>query len=141
MNDISGPIIFIEDDQDDQEIIKEIIKDLNLGNPLLFFPSTEEAMNYLSKTDTKPFIIFCDTNLPRKNGLALKKAIDNDPSLKRKSIPFIFYCGTANPSQINQVYQELTVQGLFIKAFTFREAKAMMKTIIDYWTLCEHPTK
>jgi len=102
MNDISGPIIFIEDDQDDQEIIKEIVKDLNIGTPLLFFSSTEEAMSYLSDTDTKPFIIFCDTNLPRKNGLALKKAIDNDPSLKKKSIPFIFYCGTTNQARLTK---------------------------------------
>ena len=136
-----GPIIFIEDDQDDKEIMTEIVKELQIGHPLLFFDSTEEAMDFLASSPEKPFVIFCDTNLPRKNGLALKKAINQPPVLQEKSIPFIFYTGMTRQADIDQIYKELTVQGFFLKALTYSETKTMMKTIFDYWTICQHPTK
>jgi len=141
MDTLTIPIIFIEDDQDDKEIMTEIVNDLQIDHPLLFFDSTEQAMDFLAGSPEKPFIIFCDTNFPRKNGLALKKAIDQHPVLKGKSIPFILYSSIARQADIDLVYKELTVQGFFLKPITYNETRTIMKTIFDYWIVCKHPSK
>ena len=50
-----GPIIIIEDDRDDQEILDEIFKRLDCGNEIIFFAEGESAVAYIIKEDVFPF--------------------------------------------------------------------------------------
>ncbi|MEO7523190.1 MAG: response regulator [Ferruginibacter sp.] len=70
-----GPILIIEDDRDDQEILIEIFKELNYENEVIFFDEGEKALEYLIATMIKPFIIFSDINMPKLNGLELRLKI------------------------------------------------------------------
>ena len=45
---------------------------------------------YMRKTKDELFLIISDMNMPKMNRLELKRAIDDDVILKKKSIPFIF---------------------------------------------------
>ena len=45
----SGPIIVIEDDIDDKEILGEIFNELKFENKIIFFTEGEKALDYLSK--------------------------------------------------------------------------------------------
>ena len=95
----SGPIIIIEDDVDDESIMEDILKDLKISNKLVWFTKAEEAFRFLKTTSEQPFIIFCDVNLPRLNGVEFKRQIDNDKELRKKKHPlyFLFHlCGSAN---------------------------------------------
>ena len=47
----SGPIIVIEDDRDDQEMLDEIFKELNFKNKIIYFEDGELALDYLIKTE------------------------------------------------------------------------------------------
>src|SRR5688500_18498841 len=67
MKSKSGPLIIIEDDLDDQEIIKEILKSLDISNTLLFFSDGTEALTYMQTMTEQPFLILCDVNLPKMN--------------------------------------------------------------------------
>ncbi len=69
---ISGPIIIVEDDIDDQEIFADVIKELGISNELIFFPRCPEALQFLQTSTKQPFIIICDINLPGLNGLEFK---------------------------------------------------------------------
>ena len=69
----SGPIIIIEDDIDDQEILTEIFKEHNYENEITFFNHGELAQEFLINTDTEPFIIFSDKNLPKLNAVELRE--------------------------------------------------------------------
>ena len=109
----SGPILIVEDDIDDQEIYSEILNHLGVDNKLIFFSLASQALEYLQTTNEKPFVILCDINLPVMNGIAFKQHIDYDPYLRNKSIPFIFFSTSAEKSQVNKAYTELTVQGFF----------------------------
>ena len=55
-----GPIIIIEDDLDDQELLGEAFKQLNVMNEVIFFSDSYKALDYLVTTHIKPFIIFSD---------------------------------------------------------------------------------
>jgi len=134
----AGPIIFVEDDADDQFIYEEICLKLGMKNPVKFFNKAESLLNYLRETAEKPFIIFCDINMPIMDGLQLRKRINEEEQLRRKSIPFVFFSTAATPSQVKTAY-DLTVQGFFIKGHNFAETMSTIKMVLDYWRRCRHP--
>src|SRR5687768_2818899 len=92
----SGPIILVEDDADDEDIFEEVLKELKVYNKIVWFINAKDAMEYLKATSEQPFIIFCDINLPGLSGIEMKRKIDADKELRRKSIPFVFYSTAAD---------------------------------------------
>lgn len=137
---VTGPIIFVEDDEDDLFIYEEICRKLNLPNKLIFFRQGEAAIEYLRRTSDKPFIIFCDINMPEMDGLQLRQQINDEEHLRRKSIPFVFFSTAATDQQVAMAY-DLTAQGFFIKESNFAEVQSNIKMILDYWSKCKHPNK
>lgn len=135
----SGPIIIIEDDRDDKEIFEELTRDIGLTNELVWFIDPQEAFDYLKETSKAPFLIFSDINLPKISGLEFKKNIDDDPELRSKSIPFVFFSTTATKEDIAYAYKNLTVQGFFKKGNNYPEMKTLLSNIYTYWMNCKHP--
>ncbi len=135
----NGPIVLIDDDPDDQEMISRIISRLNVPNPVRKFFDGEEAMTYLLNSNEVPHLILCDINMPLMNGFELKKNIDANESLRDKKIPFIYLTTTANPDHILQAYK-LAVQGFFVKGQSYDELKETIKQIIAYWQRSEQPS-
>ena len=109
----SGPIIVIEDDEDDKGIFEEVLKTLNVNNPLIWFNNCDEAYEFLKATTEPPFIIFCDVNLPGTNGIEFKRQVDENKEMRKKSIPFVFYSTSVNQQMVNEAYTKMTVQGFF----------------------------
>jgi CheY-like chemotaxis protein len=134
----NGPIIIIEDDADDQELLNDILKELKVPNIIRFFNSCVHALDYMLTTIERPFLIISDINLPAMTGLELCREITNNTSLKIKSIPFVFLTTTSDQNVITQAYQ-MYVQGFFVKPTSISELKGMVKMIIDYWNICRHP--
>ena len=134
----SGPIIIIEDDADDQDLMKEILEELGVPNMVRFFNSCQKVLEYLYATAERPLLIISDINLPLMTGLQLRRTINEDHQLKMKSIPFVFL--TTNPDQktVIQAY-DLMAQGYFIKPPTIKQLKEMVGLIIDYWKVSRHP--
>jgi CheY-like chemotaxis protein len=135
----SGPIIIVEDDRDDKELFEEITREIGIENELIWFPQAEEAFKYLKATLTSPFLIFSDINLPGITGLELKRDIDADPELRRKSIPFVFFSTNASQKDIDTAYITMTVQGFFVKGNNYSEVKLLLRSIYFYWMHCKHP--
>ncbi|MBT1704511.1 response regulator [Fulvivirgaceae bacterium PWU20] len=136
---IVGPIILVDDDHDDHEIIKSICENLGVCQYLKFFDNGFDLVSYLKTSGETPFLILCDINMPHINGMALRKLISEDAFLKRKSIPFIFFSTAATPDQVKEAYEDLTVQGFFIKGNTFQDTERRFKNILQYWSDCKHP--
>ena len=134
----SGPIMIVEDDVDDQEILADLLKKIDVHNEIRFFNNGQEALDYLKTTSDNPFIILSDVNMPVMNGLEFRQSIIHNDYLKQKSIPFVFLTTTGNPISIEQAFY-YNVQGFFQKANSFSEMQDMLKLIIDYWRVCKHP--
>jgi CheY-like chemotaxis protein len=135
----STPIILVEDDPDDQELMRSIVLDLGIESEVKVFSLCEDAYEYLVTTKDTPFIIFSDVNLPRVNGVEFKERIDNNPELRKKSIPFVFLTTTTNQKDVNHVYGTLSVQGFFQKPIGYAEAKELVRMVLSYWYHCKHP--
>ena len=133
-----GPIIILEDDKDDQEIIKEIFQNLNIENQILLFENGVPALEYLITTSDQLFLILCDVNMPGMNGLELRRQVDKNKELKLKSIPFVFLTTTVADRSVKEAY-EMSVQGFFKKPTSFKDFEALISSIYDYWQQCRHP--
>lgn len=135
---LRGPIVSIEDDADDQFLIKSVIEELNIPNEIIFFNNGLEALLYLETVNEQPFFIICDINMPVMNGLELRERIDENEYLRKKSIPFVFLSTADNPLVIETAY-ESTIQGFFKKENSFADLKERIRVIYDYWAYCLHP--
>ena len=133
-----GPIIIVEDDKEDQEVLAEVFKELEIQNEIKFFKEGTSVLTYLRTTSDKPFIIITDINMPMMNGVELREEIYKDDFLRKKSIPFVFLSTTDGRRIINKVY-ELEVQGFFQKEVSYQAVSNQIKLIIDYWAKCKHP--
>ena len=124
-----GPIIVIDDDVDDKDIFETALKELAIKNRRVWFTNCRDALDYLKTIHDQLFIIFCDVNIPGLAGIEFKRQIDQYPSLRKKSIPFIFYSTAVDQSTVNEAYTQMTVQGLFQKKGRYEEVKRDIKLI------------
>ncbi|WP_276369379.1 response regulator [Chryseolinea sp. H1M3-3] len=135
---ISDPIVIVEDDADDQYFIRMLCEKLGVTSELLFFDDGVKALHYLQTTQKKIFLILSDINMPMMNGLELRRRIQADETLRKKSIPFIFLSTAARQKDVDEAY-DLTVQGFFVKASQLSEMEATLELILRYWAKCKHP--
>lgn len=133
-----GPIIIIEDDMDDQEILIEIFSELNYSNEIIFFRDGEEALDFLINTAIEPFIIFSDINMPKLNGVELREKVHNNEDLRLKSIPYLFFTTTAEQRHVVDAYSK-SIQGFFVKPANFEHLRRTIKIIVEYWQECVSP--
>ena len=134
----TGPIVVIEDDADDKEILVDIFKNLAFENQIIYFSDGEEALKYLVDTKTKPFLILSDINMPRLSGFELRQKIHTDEDLNLKCIPYLFFTTTSTQKAVIDAYSQ-SVQGFFIKGNTQEKLESTIKKIVEYWQECEAP--
>ena len=134
----TGPIIVIEDDSDDQELLSVVFKELDFKNEIIFFGDGEEALDYLIKSATEPFLILSDINMPKLNGIELREKIHTNEDLRIKCIPYLFFSTSAEQKHVVDAYSK-SVQGFFVKPNSFDKLRRTIKIIIEYWLECESP--
>ena len=134
----NGPVIVIEDDLDDQELLQVVFKKLGYVNEILFYADGQAALDYLNKTEVIPFIILSDINLPKLDGFALRSKIKMDAKLQLKCIPYLFFSTASSQRAVVDAYS-LSVQGFFIKQNTVAELEKTISVIMEYWERCVSP--
>ena len=133
-----GPIIIAEEDIDDRDVLREVLKSLEVRNDIRFFDNGQQVLNYLRTTKEQPFLILSDVNLPLMSGTRLREEINKDEPLRRKSIPFVFLTTNVEKEAVAKAY-DMTVQGYFGKEDNKQQIRDTLKMVIDYWCTCQHP--
>jgi len=134
----NGPIIIIEDDQDDQAVLNEVFKKLNYPNKPIFFGDGQAALDYLDSTNEMPFLILSDINMPKLDGFALREKVKMDAKLQLKCIPYLFFSTAGSQKAVIDAYS-LSVQGFFIKQTKMQELEKTITVIMEYWIRCVAP--
>lgn len=134
----SGPIIVIEDDADDQEFLTEVFQKLNYPNKILFFFDGQEALDYINMSDSPPFLILSDINMPKLDGFALRQKLKTDSKLSNKCIPYLFFSTASNQKSVIDAYSQ-SVQGFFVKQTSMAELQKTISAIMEYWRRCAAP--
>ena len=136
--DKTGVIIIIEDDPDDQFVLEEVFKELGYLNKRIYFADGLSALDYLYRTTERPFIIISDINLPKLNGLELRKKVQTDAALSLRCIPYIYFTTAINQRVVIDAYST-SAQGFFVKPGAFEEIKETIRIMIEYWKKCAAP--
>ena len=134
-----GPVVIIEDDADDQELLTEVFQKLQYPNELLFFYSGQDALDFLTRGETIPFLILSDINLPKLNGFDLRAKLKTDAELEIRCIPYLFFSTALNQKAVIEAYS-LSVQGFFVKQTTMSGLEKTITAIMEYWKLCAAPS-
>ena len=134
----NGPIIILEDDIDDQELLTEAFKNLKYPNELMFFVDGYRALEFLNNSDITPFLILSDINLPKLDGFALRNKIRMDAKLQLRCIPYLFFSTALNQDAVINAYS-LSVQGFFTKQNSIAELEKTITVIMEYWKRCASP--
>jgi CheY-like chemotaxis protein len=101
-----GPILYVEDDEDDIEILQNFLEkkepDLKLGS----FQNGHELMQYLEGVDDAllPCLIILDKNAPRISGLETMQLLKNNPRFH--SIPIVLFSSGITPTEKNMCEQQ-----------------------------------
>ncbi|QDK81120.1 hypothetical protein EXU85_21885 [Spirosoma sp. KCTC 42546] len=61
----------------------------------------------------------------------MRKRLNENEYLRRKSIPFVFITTAVNPALVQTAY-DITVQGYFKKPYSYIELKQQIKLIVAY---------
>jgi DNA-binding NtrC family response regulator len=133
-----GPIIIIEDDRDDQDILQEIFTELNYNNKLIFFGDSMQALEFLTNTEVEPFLVLSDINMPKLNGMELRAKVHNNEDLRLKSIPYLFFSTSAEQKHVIDAYSR-SIQGFFVKPTSYDKLKNTIIKIVEYWQECVSP--
>lgn len=134
----SGPVIVIEDDEDDQFLLGLVFQKLAYANKVLYFSDGQLALDYLETSLEIPFLILSDINMPKLDGFALRQKIHVDAQLKLKCIPYLFFSTGVSQQMVVDAYS-LSVQGFFIKQTSQAELEKTIQVIMEYWTRCVAP--
>lgn len=133
-----GPVVIIEDDIDDKEVLEEVFHNLGYPHELLFFHDGQAALDFLNSTDVVPFIILSDINMPKLDGFALRDKIKMDARLQLKCIPYLFFSTASSQKAVVDAYS-LSVQGFFVKQNSIKELEKTITVIMEYWKRCVAP--
>jgi CheY-like chemotaxis protein len=134
----AGPIVIIEDDIDDQDILTEVFKELNYSNEVIFFENGLQALEYLTNTEVEPFLVLSDINMPVLSGMQLREKVHNNEDLRLKSIPYLFFSTSNEQKHVIDAYSK-SIQGFFVKPSSYQKLKKMLVKIVEYWQECESP--
>jgi CheY-like chemotaxis protein len=136
----TGPIIIVEDDPDDQELLQQLFAELGLVNELRIFSDGETALEYLKQPHIRPFLILSDINMPLMTGFQLRSEILTDAVLAEKCIPFLFCTTGASAAVVREAYSQ-SVQGIFQKPSVYEEWKETLLSITNYWSVAISPNR
>ena len=98
----------------------------------------QEALNFLNRADTIPFLILSDINMPKLSGFELRNKLRVDAQLQLKCIPYLFLSTALNEQTVIDAYSA-SVQGFFVKQNSITELEKTIHVIMEYWKRCAAP--
>ena len=135
-----GPIVIVDDDTDDLDLLANIFRELKIENKVRLFPGGQEALEYLNKPSVRPFLVLSDIYMPKMDGFELRNIIRENEELHIKCIPFLFFTTGASEEFVSRAYT-LSVQGIFQKPPNYGKWKDIIEHIVTYWMYCMSPNR
>jgi CheY-like chemotaxis protein len=121
-------IILIDDDQDDIDMLKEAIKEVDESAICISFTNPAEAVDLLQTNYFKPDYIFIDINMPRMTGDECLKQIRNNSELNHVEIAIL---STTMPQNLSKTLSESGANFTFPKPLDFKEYFNILKNIFE----------
>jgi CheY-like chemotaxis protein len=132
------PLLVVEDNDEDYEMLQMALHKHGLPNPLLRFEDGEEALAYLfrqgrysaASSSPRPALMLLDLNLPETDGREVLAAIRHHPELKR--LPVVVLSTSNNPKDVAHCY-ELGINGYSLKPVNSERLEEFVGLLVTYW--------
>lgn len=132
------PILIVDDDLDDCDMIRDALRESRLLNAMHFVHNGEEALEYLNHTGKfsdraahpRPGLILLDLNMPRMDGREVLKAIKGNSELRQ--IPIVILTTSQAEEDVYRAYN-LGVNSFVTKPVTFAAFVQVMTDLGHYW--------
>jgi len=130
-------ILIVDDDMDDQYMIKQAFASINLNENVHTVNDGVELLDYLHKRGKykdvpilTPKVILLDLNMPKKDGRECLKEIKANQRLNK--IPIIIYSTSSNPDDISYAYEH-GASSYITKPYSYQELVKIMDVFKQYW--------
>jgi len=91
-------ILFIDDSSSDRILFRHILHEIDSSINYITADGAKDALDLLSESETLPYYIFLDINMPGMNGIECLAELKKDARLA--AIPVIMYSTSDSPSYI-----------------------------------------
>lgn len=119
-------IILADDDTDDHEFFRDILKEINPGISLNIVKDGSELLQLLHHFI--PDLLFLDLEMPVKNGLECLKEIRTTTQLR--SLPVVVFSSTTRPANIETAY-EMGADLYLIKSPSYSDLLSSVRALLD----------
>jgi CheY-like chemotaxis protein len=133
----SNCILIVDDDNDDQYMIRQAFATINfaenvktVNDGVELFEYLERSGKYKNEITLFPKVILLDLNMPKKDGRQCLKEIKQHPKLKK--IPIVIYSTSSNPDDIAFAY-EYGASSYITKPYSYQELVKIMEVLKLYW--------
>jgi CheY-like chemotaxis protein len=132
-------ILICDDDEDDQLLTEQALREAHIANALHFVENGEQCLDYLYQRGAyggetgkapRPGLILLDLNMPRLDGRGVLSVIKKDPSLR--DIPVVVLSTSQLDEDIARSY-DLGVNSFITKPVTFSGLGDAMNVLGRYW--------
>jgi CheY-like chemotaxis protein len=145
MKKYHATILVVEDEPDDQELIKMAFGSFAVTDGMVHVVSDGlEAIAYMmgegrfsDRTQYPyPTFVITDLRMPRADGFAVLQHLKGNPDWA--IIPTVVLSGSSDPDDIKTAYL-LGASSYHVKPNDFGELRNQLKVLHDYWMTCQVP--
>lgn len=138
-----SPILIVDDSEDDVELFRLGLSDLNLANPIDVCRDGEEALDYLlrrgryeNRLDLPPLFALVDIKMPRMGGIELLTQMRSMDALKL--IPVVIMTSSNQPRDVQAGYAA-GANGFVVKPVDFEKLVESARAIGMFWGVFNRP--
>lgn len=134
MADQAGTILLVEDDPNDQVLIRRAFTKAKLVNPVHLARDGDEAVAWLECCDEiPPALVLLDLKLPRRSGLEVLEWLRSRPGALGRT-PIVVLTSSRENQDVKRAY-ELGANSYLVKPVEFDGLLEMIRTAGLYWTV------
>ena len=133
----SKPILLVENDPVQAKAVERAFEALEVRCPCVHSTGGKEALVQLRRQNReKPWLILLSLDLQGMTGVEFLEAVKSDERLK--TIPVVLLTESSHKDDITKSF-ELGAAGYMIKNAEYEGLLETIRTIVQYWRLCERP--
>ena len=132
----TSPIILIDDDSEDLELLREVVREMNIDHTIISFTDPVNALDFFRDNKVDAFFILCDLNMPKISGLNLRREMLSQP-FYNKDTPF-YLLSTGNTAKERETAAGLNVTDYLVKPTSFDGIRKTLELIIANSQLRSH---
>lgn len=138
VNSAAFPILLVEDNDEDYDIIRWALKKLSISTPVYRCADGDEALDFLHHSGAytepdsspRPALVLLDLSLTATDGLEVLQSIKQDAELR--TIPVIIWTSSSDPKDIEICFKQ-GANSYMLKPMNLHKLLEAVELLNQYW--------